>query len=146
LTRLVPGRHGLASHRANRRVGDIKVVFSRGSFLQKLTSTVAQQLMDTDLDFKGGIAAAAEDLLVLLSDERNGLIWSLGAENIAKRHVLEAQILADIVVVGKVDAGRKTRASEAQNFQGGEVRAEELVLLEVSSPGKLGDHALGTVH
>lgn len=39
------------------------------------------------------------------------------------------------LTVGDVDSSRDARAREGENIQGGEVRGEELVLLEGRGPG-----------
>jgi hypothetical protein len=41
-------------------------------------------------------------------DEGNRFVWCFGGEDVAEGNVLEAKILADIVVVGDIDTGRNT--------------------------------------
>jgi hypothetical protein len=98
------------------------------------------------LHFKGGITASAVDILVGLIDEGDSLIGSLGAQYIAQGHVLETKVLADIIIIGKVDTSWETRAGKAQDLQRGKVRAEESIFLEVSAPRKLRNHALSTIY
>jgi hypothetical protein len=69
---------------------------------------VAEELMQTDLDLKSGVAILLVCSQIALFDERNGLVGRLGREDVTEGDVFEAEVLSDIIVVGDVDAGRDT--------------------------------------
>jgi hypothetical protein len=71
---------------------------------------VAEELMQTDLDFESGVTILLVCSQVALLDERNGLVGRLGREDVTEGDVLEAEVLSDVVVVRDVDAGRDTSA------------------------------------
>jgi hypothetical protein len=71
---------------------------------------VAEELVQTDLDFEGWVAVFLVDGEVAVFDEWYLLIWRFGREDVAERDVLEAQVLADVVVIGNVDASWDTAA------------------------------------
>jgi hypothetical protein len=56
--------------------------------------------METNLDLEGRISVLLIDGSVRISEEGYPLIRRLRAEDVAKRHVLEALCLADVVVIG----------------------------------------------
>lgn len=60
--------------------------------------------MQTDLHLKGEIAVLGIHLEICGVDEWDGLAGGLGTQDIAERDVLEAEVLADVVHVGDVDA------------------------------------------
>ena len=51
-----------------------------------------------------------------------------------------------IIVVGNVNTGRDSRAGEGQDFEGGEVWAQELVLLEILAPRQQRNEGRGSLH
>jgi hypothetical protein len=61
-----------------------------------------RQLVEPNLYLKGGIAVFLVQWQVGLGDEGNLLIRSLGAQDVAQAHVLEALLLPDIIVVWTV--------------------------------------------
>lgn len=82
----------------------IEVEFAGGGFLQKLAATVAEELVEADLDFEGLIGVGFVQGLLLVFDEWDLLIRSFRAEDVAERDVLEAKVLSDVIVVGNVDS------------------------------------------
>lgn len=52
----------------------------------------------------------------------------------------------DVTYVGNVDSSRDATAGESDDLQAGEVRRKELVLLEVLTPGELGNLCRGSVN
>jgi hypothetical protein len=102
-----------------------------------------------DLNFKSSSHELLVFVLVLIHDETDRLRAARPVtclEHVAQGHVLEPLVLADVVVVGDVDARGHTGASEGENVQTREVGAEELVLFELSRPGHEGQQALCRVH
>jgi hypothetical protein len=69
---------------------------------------VTKQLVQSNLNLKGGIAVLLVGGQVALFDERNRLVWCFRGEDIAKGDILETEVLANVVVVGDVDASRDT--------------------------------------
>ena len=63
-------------HGGNWRVLDIEVEFARRGFLQKLSTSVAEKFVETDLDFERWIAILLEDIKIGFFDEGNGLVGS----------------------------------------------------------------------
>ena len=82
----------------------VKVEFARGGFLQQLAAAVAEELVETDLDFEGLVRVGLVEGLLFVFDERDFLVGSFCAEDVAKGDVLEAKVLSDVVVVGDVDS------------------------------------------
>jgi hypothetical protein len=158
----------LAGDGADRRGVLVKVGSAVGEHLEKLARTVAEELVETDLDLKRGSAELLEQLGVLLGEEGELLRGRLGVEDVAEAHVLKALVLADVVVVAvnvsmrnvkvcgdmkvkperppclttnsrNVDTGGNTTSSKRQHLEGGKVGLGELLLLKVGSPRKTGD-------
>jgi hypothetical protein len=85
------------------RVLVVKVELTRSSLLEELATAMAQELMQTDLNLECLVGVLLVKILLVVFDERNLLIGSLGGENVAERDVLEAKVLSNVVVVGDVD-------------------------------------------
>jgi hypothetical protein len=74
--------------------------------LEELATAVTEQLMQTHLDLEGWVAVLLVSGQVALFDERHSLVRCFRGEDVAEGHVFEAKVLADVVVVGDVDASR----------------------------------------
>ena len=86
------------------RGGVVEVVFPRGCLLQEFAGAVAEQLVQADLNFEGGVAILAVEGLVGVGDEGDGFVGGGGGEDVAQAHVFEAEGLPDVVVVRDVDS------------------------------------------
>lgn len=84
----------------------VEVEFAWGGFLEELAAAVAQELVQADLDFEGVVRGGLVEGLLLVLDEWDLLVGGFGAEDVAERDVLEAEVLADVVVVWDVDSCR----------------------------------------
>ena len=84
----------------------VEVEFARGGLLEELTAAVAEELVQTDLDFEGVVRGCLVEGLLLVLDEWYLLVGGLCAEDVAEGDVFEAEVLADVVVVGNVDSCR----------------------------------------
>jgi hypothetical protein len=54
----------------------------------------------SNLDLESGVAVCLVHFQILRADEGNLFIRGLGTEHIAKRYVLEAFSLSDIIIIG----------------------------------------------
>lgn len=61
---------------------------------------LTSQLVKANLNLKGSITVCLIHGQIFWADEGDLLIRSLGAQHVAKRHVLESLSLSDVVVVG----------------------------------------------
>ena len=82
----------------------VEVVFARASFLQEFARAVAEELVEADLDLECSVTVLAVKGLVGGGDEGDGFVGRGGGEDVAEADVLEAECLADIVVVWDVDS------------------------------------------
>lgn len=65
---------------------------------------MTKELMQADLDLECLSRRPLVQLLVLVLDERNLLVWWLRTENVAKGHILETLELPYGIVIGDVYA------------------------------------------
>lgn len=63
--------------------------------------------MDTYLDFEGCVAIFLVDFKIFGPDERDGFIGSFSTKDVPERDVLEADLLADVVVVSTGSRGQQ---------------------------------------
>mmetsp|Transcript_15513 Transcript_15513/g.42073 ORF Transcript_15513/g.42073 Transcript_15513/m.42073 type:complete len:299 (+) Transcript_15513:998-1894(+) len=132
---LVEGRHGAPVEGVLHLLG-VEVEHARLVLAQQLPGPVPQQLVDRHLDLEALAAPGAEEGLVVGREEGDLLRGRRGGQHVAQRHVLEAQLLPDVVVVGDVDARGDPGAGEVDHVERREVGAAELVLLEGLVPGQ----------
>ena len=110
---------------------------------EELAGAMAEELVDANLDLEGGVAVALVKGEIVGADEGDGFVGAFGAEDVAEGDVLEADLLADVVVVGDVDAGWDAGAREREDLERGEIRGTEFVFLKVFGPGELRDRLRG---
>ena len=72
--------------------------------MEKLPTAVACELVEADLNLKGTVTVLSVQRQIRLGDERDQLVGGLGAYNITERNVLEAVVLANIIIVGSSPA------------------------------------------
>lgn len=96
-----------------------------------LNLTVSEELVQTNLDLESCILVLVPQLLVFFPDEWCRLLWCCGRNHIAQTDILEAFGLSDNVVVGYVDPSWNSRAGESQDFEGGEIGAQESISNEL---------------
>ena len=83
----------------------IEIELAWGGFLQEFAAAVAEEFVEPDLDFEGVVGVRFVQLLLGVFDEGDFLVGGFGAEHVAEGDVFEAEVLADVVVVGDVDSG-----------------------------------------
>ena len=165
---LVPRSHSLA------RLGvhDRRVVVGRAilTLHEQLARAVAQQLVEANLHLERRLHELVEHRLVLVRYERDAVLVAASRlhhqvhvnglrhtparthappgtyQHVPERHVLESLRLADLVVVGDVDASRDTGGAKRHHLQRRKVGAVERILFELRGPWQEGQKRLCGVH
>jgi hypothetical protein len=106
LAGLVPCAYGRVGDGGDGGVFVVEVEFPWGGFLEELAAAVAEELVQADLDFEGVVCGCLVEGLLLVLDEWDLLVGGFCAEDVAEGDILEAEVLADVVVVGDVDSCR----------------------------------------
>lgn len=60
------------------------------------------QFVKADLDLERSVSLLLVNLKVLVSNERNLLIWGLGTHDVSEGNVLETLSLPDVIVIGTI--------------------------------------------
>lgn len=93
-----------------------------------------EEFVQTYLDLESLVPVFTVDFLVFFCDEGDCFVRCFRAEDVAERDVLEAEVLADVVVVGDIDACGDGGAGVCEYFEGREVWTEEFVLFKIGAP------------
>jgi hypothetical protein len=76
---------------------DIEIVLTRRCLLEEFTCSVTQQFVNANLNFKCRISVCPIYRNIVLTYERDFLIWSFGTENISKTYILEPEVLSNVL-------------------------------------------------
>mmetsp|Transcript_29130 Transcript_29130/g.62168 ORF Transcript_29130/g.62168 Transcript_29130/m.62168 type:complete len:233 (+) Transcript_29130:1269-1967(+) len=103
--------------------------------------------MQPHLHLKRSCSLRLHHFLVLRPDKRNVIFGHKpGSQHIVEMHILEAHLLADLVVVGNVNPHWHPRIGEGNHVQGRKIRPCETGLLELLGPRQLGQQRLRPAH
>jgi len=79
LSWLVPTCYRLVGERVDRRVLEVEVVFAWRCFLEEFSAAVAEEFVETDLNFEGVVSAFLVDSEIGVFDEWDLLVRSFCA-------------------------------------------------------------------
>lgn len=73
--------------------------------MEELAAAMAEELVQTDLDFKSGVTVLLVGFQVAVFDKGYLFVGGFGGEDVAQRDVFETNVLTNVIIVGNVDAG-----------------------------------------
>lgn len=97
----------------------------RRAFAAQLT--VSEEFVQTNLDLESRILVLVPQLLVFFPDEGCRFLRRSGRNHITQTDILEALSLSNNIVIWNVYSSWNSRACKCQDFEGGEIWAQESI-------------------
>ena len=86
---------------------------------------MSQKLVKTHLNGKGLVLTEEECLILVRNEPRLFCARLLRVDDVSQRHVLEADLLPNTVVIGNIDSGRNSGTKVANDIDAREIGLQE---------------------
>jgi len=131
---LVPCLDLLSRQRVDRRVR-VEVELSAFVLGEELASSVPKKFVVSYLQLERFAVPLVVQVEVVRVDESDRLVFRLRSQDVSKRDILEAELLANFVVVRNVDASGNVSSRKGYYLERSEVRPVEDVHFKCFAPG-----------